>query len=76
MTRTEFTDLARSVGSDPIAEEHAALNIGREFLPEFAIVVLDGGEPTPEYWDWLADSVQQAQNEHDAEVAAGHEWHG
>lgn len=72
--RLAFIAAARECGSDPIVEENAILNVGREFLPPFAITVLDKtGEPTAEYWDWLTDSVNEAQAEHDREIAAGRE---
>ena len=73
--RLEFFALADAVGSDPIAEETAILSIGREFLPPCAIAVLDGGEPTTEYWAFLQSETERAQREHDAEIKAGHEWH-
>lgn len=73
--RQDFFTAARACGSDPIVEENAALNIGREFLPAHALAVLDKtGEPTIEYWEWLTESVETAQAEHDREIAAGHEW--
>ena len=75
-TREEFIALARSVGSDPIAEEQAILSIDRAFLPECALTVLDGGEPTADYWAFLISQTEQAQAEHEREIAAGHEWHG
>ena len=34
--------------------ENSVLAIGREFLPEYTLAVLDKSvEPGPEYWDWL-----------------------
>ena len=74
-TRQAFIDCARACGSDPISEEQAILSIDREFLPPCALVVLDGGEPTEDYWAFLISQTEQAQAEHDREVAAGHEWH-
>ena len=74
-SKAQFEALATEIGSDAISEEQAILNIGREFLPPCAIVVLDGGEPTDEYWEFLASQTRQAQAEHDAEYASGHEWH-
>ena len=54
MTNTEYSDLF----DDPIDAtdwEQRVLNCGREFLPPSAITVLDGGDATPEYWEFLAD---------------------
>ena len=77
VSRQRFVDACVDAGSDPITEENAILQVGREFLPEFALAVLhETNEPTAEYWAWLTESVEQAQAEHDAEIAAGHEWHG
>ena len=73
--RTEYSELCRTFGTDKIDEENAILSVGREFLPACAIAVLDGGEATVEYYEWLTLQTQSAQNEHDLEVAAGHEWH-
>lgn len=74
-TRSDFERVACECGSDAVSEENAILQVGREFLPPCAIVVLDGGEATPEYWEFLISQTEQAQAEHDAEYAAGHEWH-
>ena len=74
--RQTFIDCARACGSDPITEEQAILSIDCAFLPPCALAVLDGGEATAEYWAFLIEQVEQAQADHDAEVAAGHEWHG
>jgi hypothetical protein len=53
MDRTDFRLL---VGGEAmaVALEDRALSVGREFLPGFALDVLDGREPTPAYWGWLA----------------------
>jgi hypothetical protein len=71
----QFIALCEECGSDAVSEETAILSVGREFLPAFALVVFDGGQATDEYWQWLASQTASAQAEHDAEYAAGHEWH-
>lgn len=73
--RQLFNDAATECGSDPITEENAILQAGREFLPECAIAVLDGGESTVEYWEWLTEQTREAQAQYNAEIAAEHEWH-
>ena len=65
--RLEFVAKAEEVGSYAEAEETAILSVGREFLPACAIAVLDGGEPTAEYWAFLQSETEKAQSEHDAE---------
>jgi hypothetical protein len=75
VSRQTFVDLVRSIGSDPIAEEQAILSIAREFLPACALAVIDGAEPTEDYWAFLISQTEQAQEEHDREYQAGHEWH-
>ena len=71
--RQAFIEYATYIGSDALAEEQAILSIGREHLPECARAVLDGGEPTEDYWDWLRSQTEEAQAEHDRENAAGYE---
>jgi len=73
--RAEFAEFARSVGSDHHAEEQAILANDRSILPPCVIAVLDGGEKTEEYWMALQSETARARAEHDAEYAAGHEWH-
>ena len=73
--RLEFVAAAEEVGSYAEAEETAILSVGREFLPPCAIAVLDGSEPTTEYWAFLQSETEKAQAEHDAEYQRGHEWH-
>ncbi len=70
--RLAFITLAEKCGSDAVSEENAILSIGREFLPPCALRVLDHGKYTAEYWNWLTGQTQQAQDEHDADYAAGH----
>ncbi len=72
-TRLAFVAYTESIGSTCEAEESAILSVGRELLPPCAIAVLDGGEGTEEYYAFLQSQTEQAQNEHDAEVAAGRE---
>lgn len=73
MSAAEYAALCESIGTTAMVEETAILSIGRDLLPACAVVVLDGGEPTEEYWDFLAAQTQRAQDEHDAEYAAGRE---
>lgn len=75
LARRDYRDAARAVGTTPEAEETAILSVGREFLPAHARAVLDGAEETVEYYEWLQSQTEHAQREHDAEIAAGHEWH-
>ena len=74
-----FADACEACGTDPITEEQAILSIGREFLPAYALKVLDGKKLTQSesrsYWSWLSSQVLSAQLEHDQEYALGHEWH-
>lgn len=78
--RTAFTEISALAGSTTVAEENAALSIGREFLPAFAIKVLDKVDLTAseerEYYEWLTESVQTAIDENAETLNAGHEWHG
>jgi hypothetical protein len=57
-TRKQYVD-SFATTSDAIEHENTCLSIGREFLPACARAVLedrdDEREPTPEYWQWLAD---------------------
>lgn len=76
LAESRFIEAARACGSDAATEESAILSAGREFLPPCALVVLDGGDATDEYWDWLRGQTERAQEEHDAEYSGGHEWHG
>ncbi len=57
-TRAQYLNLFSST-AEAIAYENAALSIGREFLPAQANLVLAGAEPSPEYWQWLADQLAQ-----------------
>lgn len=38
--------------------ESNCLSIGRSLLPDCVIAVLDGAEPTEEYWSWLIEQVE------------------
>ena len=72
--RRAYCDYCLSLGTTAMAEENAALSIGREFLPTCALAVLDDSDAaTVEYYQWLTDGTAAAQAEHDAEYAAGHE---
>jgi hypothetical protein len=43
--------------------ESLALSIGYELLPPEARAVIDGEDPTPAYWQWLADQWEEAGRE-------------
>lgn len=74
--RLAFIAAAESCGSTAIAEETAILSaIDAASAPDYVLRVRNGGEPTWLYWDWLRGQTEQAQAEHDREIAAGHEWH-
>lgn len=53
----EYHELFR-LTAEAMAFETHALSIGRDLLPPFALVVIDGGEPTAAYWRWLAAQVE------------------
>lgn len=38
--------------------ENQVLSAGRHFLPPCAVAVLDGGEPSDEYWQFLAEQFE------------------
>lgn len=57
MDQTEQT-WREVAGSQAVELEQQFLSIGRAFLPQCAIGVLDGGEPTAEYWQWLCSQVE------------------
>lgn len=40
--------------------ENQVLSAGRDCLPPCAITVLDGGEPSEEYWQFLAEQFALA----------------
>ena len=61
-TRTEYLELFPSV-SEAISYEETCLSIGLEFLPPCAVAVIDGEDPTAEYWSWLAVSLEQQEHE-------------
>lgn len=46
-----------------VETENQILSIGDEFLPELARRVRDGGEATPEYWEWLRGQVSGMERE-------------
>lgn len=73
--RAEYAAYCTEIGSDIVAEEHAILSVGREFLPAHVLAVRDGAEPDEAYWSWLHEQTRNAQEEQEREVAAGHEWH-
>ena len=53
----------RHIGSEgkAIEAEAACLSIGRSLLPDCARAVLDGGEGTYEYWDWLIGQTEEGE---------------
>lgn len=61
-TREAWIERAGSLRA-AVDYEQSALSIGREYLPAFAVVVLDGGAGSPEYWAWLADSLDEQEQE-------------
>jgi hypothetical protein len=76
MTRFDYQNLCSEFGTDAICEETAILNsTPDDLLPPCALTVKNGGEPSEDYWDFLAAQTEAAQREHDLEYATGHEWH-
>lgn len=68
--RLAFVAYCEEIGSDSITEEEAIrAAVTRDMIP-------GNGEPSAEYYEWLTEGVRAAQDEHDREVSAGHEWHG
>ena len=61
-TREQWIEAAGGL-KQAVEYESRTLNIGREFLPACALAVLDGGEGSPEYWAWLADSFTETTSE-------------
>ncbi len=56
--RTRFESCFQSA-SERMSFESDALSIGREFLPECARAVLDGGEATEAYYEWLLEQLPE-----------------
>lgn len=73
--RAAYAAVCLDIGTTIEDETNSILSIGRDLLPPCAVAVLDGGEPTEEYWQFCQEQTEKAQGEHDADVAAGHEWH-
>ena len=71
--RPEYATYCAEIGTTVEAEQTALLSIGREFLPPVALAVLDGAEPTDDFWSWCRSQTEAAQDEHDAEIRAGYE---
>lgn len=67
-TREEYAAICAECGTDPIVEETAILSDVDE-LPDCARAVIDGHEPTTEYWEFLGEQTRAAQREHDREVS-------
>jgi hypothetical protein len=76
IARRAYQEVCRRIGTDAATEENAILSVDPKFLPPCALaVLLDADAATVEYYDWLTGQTETAQAEHDAEYAAGHEWH-
>lgn len=65
--RTAFVEICALAGSDTVAQENAALSVGREHLPEHALKVLGKQDLTAreerEYYEWLTENVQTSIDE-------------
>lgn len=59
--QVSFAAFCKLLGLTAHNEEEAVLNAGREFLPRCAIKVLDGGEPTLEYYEFLTHQVRASR---------------
>lgn len=57
MTCTDFVRLCGGDG-ESLDVEAQILSVGREFLPPAAIVVLDGGQESADYWTWLCAQAE------------------
>ena len=66
-TREQWIVLCGSKGT-AVDYEEGVLQAGREFLPSVARAVLDGAEPSPAYWQFLAD--QWIESERDRKARA------
>lgn len=55
-TREQYLALFPTA-AEAIEFEHQTLSVGREFLPPQAILVLNGVEPGPDYWQFLAEQL-------------------
>lgn len=55
--RTDFLSLFPNA-SAAVEFENQVLSIGRDLLPPAAVAVLDGAEPTADYWAFLASQVE------------------
>ncbi|MET0410418.1 MAG: hypothetical protein ABW217_03940 [Polyangiaceae bacterium] len=56
-TRQDYIAAALARGTEPTEFETQTLSAGREFLPPAAIAVLEGAEPTSEYWAILVSQL-------------------
>lgn len=59
--KAKYFDLAGSTTA-AVEFEESVLQSGREFLPACALAVLDGEQPTDEYWDFLSTELNKANN--------------
>lgn len=73
--RATYAAACSDIGTTIEDETSAILSIGRDLLPPCAVAVLDGAEPTADYWEFCQEQTDKAQREHAADNAAGHEWH-
>ena len=64
--RADFVEMFDDL-IDAVEFEDAVLSSGREFLPECAQIVLDGGAPTAAYWRWLQEQANNAEDAPEAE---------
>jgi len=63
--RVDYATYCESIGSDAMAEEEAIVSaVGVSAMPP---------AETVEYYAFLRSQTEQAQNEHDREIAAGRE---
>jgi hypothetical protein len=60
--------------TDAVEFENQALSIPRAWLPACAQAVLDGADPTPEYWDWLSQEAIESSPEDCPEEPPGEQW--
>ncbi len=69
-TREDYEAVCEHCGTTIEAETGALLSIGRTQLPPEALAVLDGAQPTSDYWYWCAGQTVEAQDECDREAGA------
>lgn len=57
-TERAYIDVAGSLREANAFETALLSAIERRYLPPCALAVLDGGEPTPEYWSYLIGQLR------------------